>query len=34
VLLYYGAADTCVCLAESTIGRLLSACDPISGEGD
>jgi beta-1,4-mannooligosaccharide/beta-1,4-mannosyl-N-acetylglucosamine phosphorylase len=34
VLLYYGAADSCVCLAESTIGRLLSACDPVSGEGD
>lgn len=32
VLLYYGAADTCVCLAESTVGRLVSACDPVGGE--
>ncbi len=33
VMLYYGAADTSVCLAESTIGRLLSACDPAGGHG-
>jgi len=28
VLLYYGAADTSVCLATSTVGRLIGACDP------
>ncbi len=27
VTLYYGAADTCVCAATSTIGELLSACE-------
>jgi len=32
VQLYYGAADTSVCLAESTIRRLLAACDPVSGD--
>ena len=26
VRLYYGAADTCVCVAESTVGRLIEAC--------
>jgi beta-1,4-mannooligosaccharide/beta-1,4-mannosyl-N-acetylglucosamine phosphorylase len=26
VLLYYGAADTCIGLAESTVGELLAAC--------
>ena len=26
VRLYYGAADTCVCGAESTVGRLIEAC--------
>jgi len=31
VLLYYGAADTSVCLATSTVGRLLDACDPVDG---
>jgi beta-1,4-mannooligosaccharide/beta-1,4-mannosyl-N-acetylglucosamine phosphorylase len=31
VLLYYGAADTSVCLATSTVGRLLDACDPMDG---
>lgn len=30
VFLYYGAADTCVCLAQSTVGRLLDACDPVT----
>jgi len=27
VLVYYGAADTCVGLATSTVGELLGACD-------
>jgi len=31
VLLYYGAADTSVCLATSSVGRLLDACDPVDG---
>ena len=26
VRLYYGAADTCVCLAETTVARLLDEC--------
>ena len=26
VLLYYGAADTCVCLAVSTVRELVDAC--------
>ena len=34
VLLYYGAADTSVCLATSTVGRLLDACDPVDGPDD
>lgn len=29
VLLYYGAADTCVGLAETSVGALLAACDPV-----
>jgi beta-1,4-mannooligosaccharide/beta-1,4-mannosyl-N-acetylglucosamine phosphorylase len=28
VLLYYGAADTSVCLATSTVGRLIGSCTP------
>ena len=28
VLLYYGAADTSVCLATSTVGRLIGSCIP------
>jgi beta-1,4-mannooligosaccharide/beta-1,4-mannosyl-N-acetylglucosamine phosphorylase len=31
VLLYYGAADTTVCLATSSVGRLLDACEPVDG---
>ena len=34
VLLYYGAADTSVCLATSNVGRLLDACDPVDGPDD
>lgn len=33
VLLYYGAADTSVCLATSSVGRLLDACDPVDASG-
>ena len=29
VLLYYGAADTSVCLATSTVGRLIGSCTPV-----
>jgi beta-1,4-mannooligosaccharide/beta-1,4-mannosyl-N-acetylglucosamine phosphorylase len=31
VLLYYGAADTSVCLATTTVGRLLESCEPVDG---
>jgi len=34
VLLYYGAADTSVCLANSTVGRLLDACEPVDDRND
>ena len=33
VHLYYGAADTSVCLANSTVGRLLEACEPVNSHG-
>ena len=33
VHLYYGAADTSVCLANSTVGRLIEACEPVNAHG-